>query len=568
VEKPRFPVFQRFYGPVEGPSEAWAVRTLGYEGQPTPARHLAAFVDEVASGVETIAVTPAVAHLAAGWRATHKALAVGVPSDLLRPRDILAAAAHALSLGVELGIDIFPPGPPADARQDALAERWLRFQSTLPAGAGGSMSRFQPLLDAFDLFPLRFVSASYLEEGRARPFQPAALHAGASPPPGRNPTLVLSPSEDWSGGDHLLLALVGSRREPYWVVAATLTDAVAARADLLDRLDRMASVLLEHDAHGGFLHPLGDLVWSNAAMVSTWVTAGRAPIPSARPVTTGPRRVDLERLAGHEHFVDGVSLVPACVNWLGRAYLRHVTEARVAAFNECDENRLLGPGRRRLTLGDPRQGATPALVERQWAMRRALHLEPAAPPVMPTPSAEEIRHRLEAEQRARAAAIRSPSVAPTSAADVRRGFSVRTATTAADAAMGLRFAVKECSFDAFGLTALGQDASAQRLAWAGIGFLVARQMPPDPPYERIPFLDVVPQNGPPLRILPATRVNYANLPGGVAPIAIENLRRLGRLVLERAPSATADQETRAFLQGRPPLAFAGMNQFTAYDSRY
>jgi hypothetical protein len=254
---------------------------------------------------------------------------------------------------------------------------------------------------------------------------------------------------------------------------------------------------------------------------------------------------------------------------MGRGVLRHVVEARAAAFQECDENRALGPGRRRITLGDPRRGVTPELVARQSAMRRAMNLEPrASAAAAAAPSAEELRLRLQAEQRARAALAPHPSVAPTSAAAVRRGLSVRSAKTPADAALELRFAVKECAFDGEGLKARAPDGSERRVAWAGVGAIVARQMPPDPPYERVPFLDIVPASGPPLRILSATRVNYAELPGGAAPIVLENLRRLGRLALERAPAASVDAETRAFLQGRPPQAFAGLNQFTAYDSRY
>lgn len=567
MDRQRFPVFQNLYGPSGAPSEVWAIRSLGYEARPAPARHVAALVDEVASGVEIVAATSEFKHLAAGWRAARKGLAVAVPRDLFRPRDVLVAAAHALSMGVELVLSVFPPGPPADARPDAAPERWLRWQFTLHADGG--FSRFQSLLDAFDLFPLRFVSASYLDEGRPRPFQPAALQDAASAPAGRNVTLMLSPAEEWSGGDHLLLALVGSRREPYWVVAATLTDAVGARTDLLERLDKMASVLLDLDAHGGFLHPLADLVWSNVASLDTWNAAGRDAVQSLRPgPATGPRRVDLERFATHEHFVDGVTLLPACVIWLGRGFLRHVIEARAAEFNECDENRALAPGRRRLTLGDPREGVTPALVARQRAMRHALDLEPPRTPAPAAPSAEDVRHRLEAEQRAQAAAAARPGVRPTSAAAVRRDFSMRGPKTAADAAMELRFAVKECVFDGEGLRARSPDGSERRVAWASIGAIVARQMPPDPPYERVPFLDVVPTEGPPLRILAATRVNYADLPGGAAPLAVENLRRLGRLVLERTSSVTADAETSAFLKGRPPQAFAGMNQFTAFDSRY
>ena len=66
MERQRFPVFQSFQGPAEAPSEAWAIRTLGYEGQPAPAWHLAAFVDEVASGVAIVGATPQFEHLADG----------------------------------------------------------------------------------------------------------------------------------------------------------------------------------------------------------------------------------------------------------------------------------------------------------------------------------------------------------------------------------------------------------------------------------------------------------------------------------------------------------------------
>ena len=59
MEHERFPVFQKIFGTVGNVSEAWAIRTLGYEGRPAPARALCAFLDEVASGVETVAASPA-----------------------------------------------------------------------------------------------------------------------------------------------------------------------------------------------------------------------------------------------------------------------------------------------------------------------------------------------------------------------------------------------------------------------------------------------------------------------------------------------------------------------------
>ncbi|MEZ4367170.1 MAG: hypothetical protein R2939_12935 [Kofleriaceae bacterium] len=72
--------------------------------------------------------------------------------------------------------------------------------------------------------------------------------------------------------------------------------------------------------------------------------------------------------------------------------------------------------------------------------------------------------------------------------------------------------------------------------WSRIERAVARRLPPDPPFDKLTFLDLVTDRGTPVQVLPSTRVNYVALDGGQAPNGRENFRRLCRRMRARARS--------------------------------
>ena len=117
--------------------------------------------------------------------------------------------------------------------------------------------------------------------------------------------------------------------------------------------------------------------------------------------------------------------------------------------------------------------------------------------------------------------------------------------------------------DLVGRAAAGGE---RQVRFADIAAVVARQMPPDPPYERAVVVDLVPAGAPPFRLLTSTRVNYGAMPGGAGTTALDNLRRLVRLVAQ-AGRADLDDPTRAFAEGKPPAAFAASKSFTSWPRR-
>lgn len=133
----------------------------------------------------------------------------------------------------------------------------------------------------------------------------------------------------------------------------------------------------------------------------------------------------------------------------------------------------------------------------------------------------------------------------------------------------LRFVVAEAAITATGITATLEDHRKVELAWKVFNRACARQLPPGAPYDKLIVVDVCTIGGAPLRFLPSTRVNYADLPGGAAPNSRENLRRLVTHVKAQQPTFGVEHESSEFFAGgREPPALATLKQFVTYDEQY
>lgn len=144
------------------------------------------------------------------------------------------------------------------------------------------------------------------------------------------------------------------------------------------------------------------------------------------------------------------------------------------------------------------------------------------------------------------------------------------APVAADATRGaLRFVVAEGTLTATGLVVRLDRGEPRALRWSEIVEVAARRMPPDPPYEKTAFVDLVTAAGPPVRLLPTTRLDLAVLPGGIAPNTKENWRRLVAHARERNPNLALDAESAGFFAGdRDPPMFPALKEFVEWDRRY
>jgi hypothetical protein len=140
------------------------------------------------------------------------------------------------------------------------------------------------------------------------------------------------------------------------------------------------------------------------------------------------------------------------------------------------------------------------------------------------------------------------------------------------AAAALRFLAHKCEIGETGLRVTTREGRAREIAWSGIGRIVARQLPPDPPWDAGFLVDVVVYvdgRWEPQRLFTTTVVNFAALGGGASTSRLDNLRRLCRHVRERNPAVALDDETLAFVEGtRPPARLLSTTQLAAYDAVY
>lgn len=145
-----------------------------------------------------------------------------------------------------------------------------------------------------------------------------------------------------------------------------------------------------------------------------------------------------------------------------------------------------------------------------------------------------------------------------------------TAPPPFDAArQALRFVVAEAALGPDAITVTLEDHRKIELPWNVFNRASARQLPAGAPFDKLIVVDLCTIGGAPLRFLPSSRVNYADLPGGAAPNSRENLRRLVAHVKTKQPTFGVEHDSAAFFAGgREPPAFGSLKQFVAYDEQY
>jgi hypothetical protein len=152
-----------------------------------------------------------------------------------------------------------------------------------------------------------------------------------------------------------------------------------------------------------------------------------------------------------------------------------------------------------------------------------------------------------------------------------RGVASRTAG-AAPVDVGrtaLRFVVDRGSIGADGLTVRTVDGEDRSVGWAELAVVVVRRLPPDPPFSKLLLIDLATTTGPPIRLLPSSRLDWRQLPGGAATTARDNVRALIGLVKSRNPAVTVEAASEGFVDsGAEPSIFGSMRQFAEYDARY
>ncbi|MBL8623465.1 MAG: hypothetical protein JNK64_19295 [Myxococcales bacterium] len=133
----------------------------------------------------------------------------------------------------------------------------------------------------------------------------------------------------------------------------------------------------------------------------------------------------------------------------------------------------------------------------------------------------------------------------------------------------LRFVVQDGAITADGLAVRVARGGERTIAWRDLVEVVARRMPPDPPYEKTTFVDLVVADGPPLRLVPTSRLDYAALPGGQAPNTKENWRNLVALARQHNPAIAIEADSADFFAGgRDAPMFPALKKFVEWDRRY
>jgi len=189
---------------------------------------------------------------------------------------------------------------------------------------------------------------------------------------------------------------------------------------------------------------------------------------------------------------------------------------------------------------------------------------PAAPPAVRVLSGDAERQRLHMTGRL--------DTGPAPTALGRGPVSMKGKASVDTAAAALRFLARKVEILDSGLRVTTREGRVRETTWDTIGRVVARQLPPDPPWDSGLLVDVVAYldaRWEPLRVFTTTLVNVAALPGGASTSRTENLRRLVRHVRERNPAVALDSDTVAFADGaRPPARFASLSQLAEYDAGY
>jgi hypothetical protein len=154
----------------------------------------------------------------------------------------------------------------------------------------------------------------------------------------------------------------------------------------------------------------------------------------------------------------------------------------------------------------------------------------------------------------------------------RRGaISIKGQASVDAAAAALRFLVHKVEILEAGLRVTTREGRVREAPWSGIGRIVARQLPPDPPWEAGLLVDLVAfldGRWEPLRVFTTTLVNFAALEGGASTSRLDNLRRLVRHLRARNSAVALDDDTLVFAEGKPPARFVTLTQLAEYDAVY
>ncbi len=141
------------------------------------------------------------------------------------------------------------------------------------------------------------------------------------------------------------------------------------------------------------------------------------------------------------------------------------------------------------------------------------------------------------------------------------------------AAEVLGFALKTLEILPEGFKATDRTGATRTIGFGEIARVAARKMPDGPPFSGAIFLDLIPlsTHGPtqPIRLLPATRVNYGALPGSGAT-SHENFRRLARHVKAKNPSLLIEPDSAPYLEGGKgfPPALPTADALVEYESQF
>jgi hypothetical protein len=154
----------------------------------------------------------------------------------------------------------------------------------------------------------------------------------------------------------------------------------------------------------------------------------------------------------------------------------------------------------------------------------------------------------------------------------RGPFSMKGHAAVDSAAAALRFLATKVSIGDPGLRVTTREGRAHDVPWSGVGRIVVRQLPPDPPWDAGVLLDLVAYldgRWQPLRVFTTTLVNFAALGGQPSTSRLENLRRLARHVRARHPGVALDEATLAFVDGgKPPARLISITDLAEYDAVY
>ncbi len=146
----------------------------------------------------------------------------------------------------------------------------------------------------------------------------------------------------------------------------------------------------------------------------------------------------------------------------------------------------------------------------------------------------------------------------------------RALTPAPTRSSDLRFVARSIEVSGVGMTAILEDATQVDLLWSQVGRVIARHLPPDPPYDERLFIDIVPaaSGSKPVRILPTTLANWSDLPGGAEVSSQGNLRKLGALIEDHRRGAIEPNSIGFFLENQRAPAFPAPRQLAEYEAQF